>query len=176
MVTAKGQIKLLDFGVAQLLRPQSDPEVTRTAYTLPLPVGTLAYMSPEQLRGNPATFRTDLYSFGTVLYEMATGRRPFIDKVPTALVADIIHKPPPPPGPLNPDLSPRLQDVILKCLEKDPDQRYQSAKELAGDLRRLAAGGAISVPPALSASRATRTRLPRLMLLGSVAIVLVMHG
>src|SRR5438067_1949061 len=63
MVTAKGQIKLLDFGVAQLLRPQSDPEVTRTAYTLPLPVGTLAYMSPEQLRGNPATFRTDLYSF-----------------------------------------------------------------------------------------------------------------
>jgi len=105
-------------------------------------------MAPEQLRGQTVDARTDIYALGTVLYEMATGRRPFREELGTQLIDDILHKAPAPPGRLNPDLSPRLDDVILKCLEKNPENRYQSAKELAVDLRRLA------IPSQLMASAA----------------------
>ncbi len=104
-------------------------------------------MSPEQLRGEAVDGRTDIWAAGVGLYEMATGRRPFDRKLATALTAEIIDQPPPPLAGLKPGLSPRLEDVILKCLEKDPDNRYQSAKELAVDLRRLATPSLVATEP-----------------------------
>jgi TolB-like protein/Tfp pilus assembly protein PilF len=111
--------------------------------------GTLPYMSPEQLRGSRVDVRADIYALGVVLYEMATGRRPFREELSTQLVDDILHKSPPLPGRLNPDLSPKLDDIILKCLEKDPENRYQSVTELRVDLRRLTESSKVApgLPP-----------------------------
>jgi len=138
-VTEQGQAKVLDFGLAKLLRPVSEATLTESPTETQAVAGTLPYMAPEQLRGAKADARTDIYAVGVVLYKMATGRRPFEATLPTALAADIQHKSPTPPGRINPDLSPKLEEIILKCLEKDPENRYQSAKELAVDLRRLMA-------------------------------------
>ena len=137
MVTLKRQAKLLDFGLATLLQPRGPIEFTATLTETKVIGGTLPYMAPEQLRGEPADARTDIWAAGAVLYEMATGQPPFREQVPTLLANDILNKPPTPPLRLNPDLSPKLDDIILKCLDKDPDSRYQSARELEIDLRRL---------------------------------------
>ena len=136
-VTSDGHLKLLDFGLASLALPEVELARTATLTASQEITGTLPYMAPEQLRGEKADLRSDIWSTGGVLYEMATGKRPFEAKVSTALVNDIINKPAIPPVQLNPKFSPKLEDIILKCLEKDPAHRYQSAKELAIDLRRL---------------------------------------
>ena len=104
-------------------------------------------MAPEQLRGETVEGRTDIWAAGVVLYEMATGRRPLNKELSSALTAEIINEPPTPPARFRPGLSRRLEDAILKCLEKDPDNRYQSAKELAVDLRRLAAPSLVATEP-----------------------------
>jgi len=143
MVTSAGQVKLLDFGLAKMLRTSATAATESLSEVLG-PAGTLSYMAPEQLRGTEPDFRSDIYSAGVVLYEMATTHKPFEDKISTALVGNILHKPPPPPQMLRSSLSPKLQDIILKCLEKDPENRYQSAKELAIDLRRLASPSSVS--------------------------------
>jgi eukaryotic-like serine/threonine-protein kinase len=149
MLTAKEQPKLLDFGLSKLLRV-ADTAMTQSLTEADRTAGTLPYMAPEQLRDQPSDFRTDIYAIGTVLYEMATGRRPFDEKLATTLADSILHKPPLPPSRFNPLLSPKLDDIILKCLEKEQDNRYQSATELAVDLRRLAGSAGIpaSVPTA----------------------------
>jgi Tol biopolymer transport system component len=136
MVSRDGRLKILDFGLAKLAPPRgeegsTDSSVSRSGG------GTLPYMAPEQLTGEPPDARTDIYAFGNVLYEMATGRLPFQENLYTALVNAVVHKLPLPPGRLRPELSSRLEEIILKCLEKDPENRYQSAKELIVDLRRL---------------------------------------
>jgi len=131
------QAKVLDFGLAKLLRPVSELTLTE-AFTEPQSAGgTLPYMAPEQLRGQEVDSRTDIYALGVVLYEMTTGQRPFRDELPTQLSDAILHRPPPPPRRSNLSLPPKLEDIILKCLEKDPENRYQSAREVAVDLRRL---------------------------------------
>ena len=112
-------------------------------------MGTLPYMAPEQLLGEEADSRTDLYAAGVVLYELATGRRPFQETLSTALTEAILHKLPAPPTRMNPAVSLKLEEIILKCLEKDPENRYQSAKELAVDLRRV---GTPAVLPAAGAA------------------------
>ena len=139
LITPDGRLKILDFGLAKLLGPPVDPDITESLSKTPAVAGTLPYMSPEQLQGEAADARTDIYAAGVVFYEMTTGRRPFDETLSTALVNDIIHKPPQPPGVLNPKVSPKLQEIILKCMEKEPQNRYQSAKELTVDLRRLMA-------------------------------------
>ncbi len=136
-VTARGQAKVLDFGLAKLLRPVDEATATESLTQAGVAPGTLPYMSPEQLRGKPADARTDIYALGTVLYEMATGQRPFREELGPRLIDDILHKPPAPPGRLNVELPAELERIILKCLDKEPENRYQSAKELMVDLRRL---------------------------------------
>ncbi len=137
VVTPKGQAKVLDFGLAKLLRPAREMSTADDLSSTALGAGTLPYMAPEQLRGQPADARTDIYAAGAVLYEMATGRRPFRSKFATALAADIQTQPPAPPRQLNPKISLGLEEIILKSLEKEPENRYQSAEELLVDLRRL---------------------------------------
>jgi serine/threonine-protein kinase len=135
-ITPDCRLKILDFGIARLL-PTSERQATETLTEAQGVSGTLPYMAPEQLQGEQPDSRTDVYAAGTVLNEMATGRRPFEQRLSTALADDIIHKPPAPPRQVNRKLSSKLEDLIFKCLEKEPDNRYQSARELAIDLRRL---------------------------------------
>ncbi|MBZ5613307.1 MAG: protein kinase [Acidobacteriia bacterium] len=134
-VMPDGRLKILDFGLARplaVLGPGSPTEST----VAPAVAGTLIYMSPEQLRGDPADVRGDIYSIGVVLYEMATGCHPFESAIITNLIEAILHKTPLPPARVRPELSTQLEQIILKCLEKEPAHRYQSALELLTDLRR----------------------------------------
>jgi TolB-like protein len=106
-----------------------------------LVAGTLPYMSPEQLRHEIADARSDIHALGAVIYEMATGRRAFPENQGPPLVDAVLNRPPVTPRAFNPHLSPELERIVLKCLEKDPDQRYQSAREAAIDLERLKSPG-----------------------------------
>lgn len=135
-ITPDGRLKILDFGLARMSKLIGESAPTQTEVGTELVSGTLLYMSPEQLLGQVTDQRSDLYSVGTVLYEMATGRTPFTAKIATVLVDAILHKPPLPPARLRPEISSALEQIILKCLEKEPAHRYQSAVELAVDLRR----------------------------------------
>lgn len=153
-VTTRGQAKVLDFGLAKLLRPVDEATATESLTKAGMTPGTLPYMAPEQLRGKSADARTDVYALGTVLYEMATGQRPFREELGPRLIDDILHKPPALPGRLNPELPSELERAVLKCLDKDPENRYQSAKELMVDLRRLATPAAdLAAAPLGSARR-----------------------
>jgi serine/threonine protein kinase/Flp pilus assembly protein TadD len=140
-ITPDGRIKILDFGLARPMVPVGDITTAETAEIADAPgiSGTLAYMAPEQLRGEPADARSDLYSAGVVLYEMATGRRPFAARLAPALIDAILNQAPLPPSRLRPGLSSRLEELILRSMEKNPEHRYQSARDLLADLRRLAA-------------------------------------
>jgi serine/threonine protein kinase len=144
-VTQRGQVKVLDFGLAKLTRAAAAETIgvtqdgIRTA-SLTSPgstVGTVAFMSPEQARGEQLDPRTDLFSLGTVIYQMATGSLPFPGNTSAVIFNAILERDPVPALQLNPQLPPRLQELIDKLLEKDRDLRYQSAADLRGDLRRL---------------------------------------
>jgi eukaryotic-like serine/threonine-protein kinase len=145
-LTQRGQVKVLDFGLAKLARPemametigatQDDPKAAHL--TSPgATVGTIAYMSPEQARGEKLDARTDLFSLGVVIYQMATGRLPFSGATSAVIFHAILELDPVPALQLNSALPPKLEEIIGKALEKDPDLRYQSAADLRGDLRRL---------------------------------------
>ena len=135
-ITARGQAKVLDFGLAKLL-PQANDVTSDTLTDTQAGAGTLPYMPPEQLQGESVDARADLYTIGAVLYEMATDRRAFPQELPSRVIDAILHHPPVPPRALNSRISPDLERIILKCLEKDSGRRFQSAKELLVDLRRL---------------------------------------
>jgi serine/threonine-protein kinase len=140
MITARGQVKVLDFGLAKLTAkdPSADSDVaTRMKSSPGLVMGTAAYMSPEQALGQEVDQRTDLFSLGVVLYQMATGALPFQGNNSVALFDAILHKIPTPPIHLNPELPVELEQIIIKALEKDRDMRYQTGSDLRADLKRV---------------------------------------
>jgi hypothetical protein len=140
-LTQRGQAKVLDFGLAKVLPSMDDTTVTTMSLTETRPfAGTLPYMAPEQLKGRKADPRTDIYAVGMVLYEMTTGQRPFREESNPRLIDEILHQPPPPARELNPAISVRMEQIIRKCLEKDPANRYQHARELLDELTQLVAG------------------------------------
>ena len=143
-ITPDGRLKLLDFGLAKLLRSEAEQATGLSSTGAGVIAGTLPHMSPEQLEGKRVDCRTDIYAAGTVLYEMATGRSPFGDARGARMIDSILHRAPLPPGVSNPRISRGLEATILRCLEKDPALRYQSARELGADLRRIAMPGSLS--------------------------------
>jgi eukaryotic-like serine/threonine-protein kinase len=172
-VTSDGRLKILDFGLATLSREAIlTLSTTQTLATAPAGIaGTLPYMSPEQLLGEEVDHRSDIYSAGVVLFELATQALPFRDSLLPKLTNAILHQAPPALKSLAPKLSTEFQRIVLKCLEKDPELRYQSAKELATDLRRLDAGSSAVTfaPPPQTSSR--RWLAPVLALAGGCALI-----
>jgi eukaryotic-like serine/threonine-protein kinase len=142
-VTKRGQAKLLDFGLAKLAPEHRVDGATQTATAGALmtspgsTVGTVAYMSPEQVRAEELDPRTDLFAFGSVLYEMATGGLAFPGSSSGVISEAILNRTPPAPSSLNPTMPPKLEEVIFKALEKEREFRYQTAAELRGDLKRI---------------------------------------
>ena len=161
-LTPDGRLKILDFGLARLVRPVTTTVTTMSATETATVAGTVPYMAPEQLRCEKVDARTDVLALGAVLYEMGTARRAFGAQVLTALAADIQTKPPTPPRAANPRISGDLEALILKCLEKKPEQRYRAAGEVAADLRRLSEGWKI------------RGLLRRRVMIGALAGVLLL--
>ncbi len=141
LITTRLEVKIVDFGLAKFTATADDSrlsEIVTRAFTTPgLVMGTVRYMSPEQALGQPTDPRTDLFSLGAVLYEMATGKPRFEGATPTETIDNILHGPLESAGRLNPAVPQTLDDVIGKCLERDRDRRYQTADELLEDLERL---------------------------------------
>jgi tetratricopeptide (TPR) repeat protein len=137
------QLKILDFGLAQLAEPLDQMAETANVETGLGLSGTLPYMAPELLRTEPADERSDIWAAGAVLYEMATGKRAFPDRQPSLLIDAILHYDPVRPTLINPKVTAPLEALILKALDRDPERRYQSARELRVDLARLLAGDEI---------------------------------
>jgi serine/threonine-protein kinase len=146
-ITTDGRVKILDFGLAKLRASAVASLASETLSETYSIAGTLPYMAPEQVLGGEIDARTDIHAAGAVLYEMATGQRAFPTADRSHLTAAILRSSPRPAGSLNSRLSPELSRIIGKCLEKEPEDRYQSAKELAIDLRRLQSGAVSGVQP-----------------------------
>ncbi|HXT72435.1 MAG TPA: protein kinase, partial [Candidatus Angelobacter sp.] len=172
VIAPKDRAKVLDFGIAKLLRPAGDTDPTQSITAAHSGAGTLPYMSPEQLRGEAAGARSDIFSFGAVMYEMATCRRPCEETLPSRLIDAIVRERPVPPRLLNPKISSELERIIMKCLEKEPENRYQSAKELEVDLRRLQTPSA--APLTLAAAATPNPWLARRTKVAGVAIAIVL--
>lgn len=136
MVTPKGQAKVLDFGLSKLLAADSG-DVTLSFAATKGPVGTLPYMAPEQLRGEPVDARTDIHALGAVLYEMAAGRRPFQEESFPQLTDAILHREPASLQTINPGVSHDLGRIVMRCLAKKREERYASASEVHGELEAL---------------------------------------
>src|SRR6266508_1117594 len=173
-VTRDGRIKILDFGLAKLKQPEEragkSDLLTATAGTEPgVVMGTMGYMSPEQVRGRSADQRADIFSFGAILYEMLSGRRAFRGDTAADTISAILTKEPPDLTQTNREIHPGLDRIVRHCLEKNPEERFQSARDIAFDLEALSG---ISAPTTAAGTRAPHAARPRLaLLLAATAIV-----
>ena len=135
MLTSGGAVKVMDFGIARAVADTS-ATMTQTAAV----IGTAQYLSPEQARGETVDARSDLYSAGCLLYELLVGRPPFVGDSPVSVAYQHVREAPTPPSQLDPELGPEIDAVVLKALAKDPDDRYQSARDMKADISRLLSG------------------------------------
>ncbi len=178
-------VKLLDFGLAKVSEAQaagtltSLPTVVQSLTTEGSVVGTFQYMPPEQLEGNEADQRSDIFAFGCVLYEMVTGRKAFEGKSQATLISAIMTAEPPSIGAAQPMAPPALDRVIRKCLAKNPDDRWQTARDLAGELRWISESGSqVAAAPAIAARRRWRVQTAWIVcavLTTALAAVLAIH-
>jgi Tol biopolymer transport system component/tRNA A-37 threonylcarbamoyl transferase component Bud32 len=184
-ITSTAHAKILDFGLAKLTAEATSAPagVNDASITLLDPVtnpgvvaGSPHYMSPEQARGEQLDFRTDLFSFGAVLYEMATGRVPFEGASNAVILASILRDDPKSPAGLNPALPPKFVDIIAKLLEKDREMRYQSAADLRADLKRLQRHSVTGQTAAVQEPRTVAGTGKKWIWLGAVAAVLAIFG
>ena len=172
-VTQSGLVKVLDFGVAKLVAEVNQSDATTLTRTNTI-TGTLPYMSPEQLRGEKVDTRSDIYALGVVLYEIATGRRLYSSSLHARLVDEILNSPASPPSSINGKLSARADDIILKCLAKDPEDRYQTAKEIAVDLRHLSIQATSGASSAGTSRVRTRSKVRLWPLAAAVAFTAIL--
>jgi tetratricopeptide (TPR) repeat protein len=160
MVSGDGRVKILDFGIARIIEPEDDDtwqgDLTGTGAI----VGTIHYMAPEQILGRPVDARADIFSLGILLFEMATGSRPFEGRNRHAVLASILSNEPPPARSLKPELPPRLDEILAVCLAKEPFLRYRSAAQLREDLTDLARGQSLDLGTTLAANRTIRKTSP----------------
>ena len=139
MRTERGLVKVLDFGLAKFMESRPDPDVTQPQVTMAgMVLGTVSYMAPEQALGQPVDHRSDIFSLGVVLFELATARMPFTGGSPTEIIDHILHEIPQPPSRYTTQIPPAFDAIVVHALEKDPKFRYQSARELQDDLRTVA--------------------------------------
>ena len=183
VVLTRGGAKLLDFGLARVTglggapHDLSSPTMSRPLTAEGTIVGTFQYMSPEQLEGAEADSRSDIFSFGAMLYEMASGRRPFEGKSQASLIAAILRETPQPISSIRSVIPPALDRVVMRCLEKSPDDRYQTARDVLLDLRWVAeAGSRAGIPATVSARRKSRERLAWTIAGAAIAVMLGVAG
>jgi serine/threonine-protein kinase len=153
MLTPQGQVKVMDFGIARAVADTSST-MTQTAAV----IGTAQYLSPEQARGETVDARSDLYSTGCLLYELLTGRPPFVGESPVSVAYQHVREQPLPPSSFDPDIPPEVDAVVLKALAKSREERYQSASEMRADIHRVLSGQQVTAP--MGAIAETRAMAP----------------
>jgi eukaryotic-like serine/threonine-protein kinase len=151
MLTRAGDVKVMDFGIARAVADQSATMTATSAV-----IGTAQYLSPEQARGETVDARSDLYSTGCLLYELLTGRPPFVGDSPVSVAYQHVREEPLPPSSLDPDVPPAVDAIVMRALTKDREDRYQNADEMRADIGRALAGRAVAAPTAVAAAAATQ--------------------
>jgi serine/threonine protein kinase/Tol biopolymer transport system component len=180
-ITTDGRVKILDFGLAQVL-PSAGLDAQATGLLAPSGrtepgtlLGTVGYMSPEQVRGKTTDHRADIFAFGAIVYEALSGQRAFQGDAPAETLAAILKEDPPPLSQLNPAVPPALERIVQRCLEKSPDERFQSARDLAFALESLS-GSTSSVERALAVETRSWTRVPAWLLAAAALVAGVVLG